>query len=171
MDILCNTVDSVKIQKVQSVSRTKKKPKRTLISSRWRLSILRWNIWVCSGFSCLFFYFVSGQAHSSACTPCWSSNAYCICWGNNYIGLDSQKETCFALGSFCWRLALELPLMLGSALCLLWKLLHGSVRESWNKNPRIFCILVACTLPYSRMEERGSLPAPQTTFCFYPVTV
>lgn len=73
-----------------------------------------------------FFYFVSSCAHSSTCTPCCSNKAYCIWWGSNYIGLDSQRETRFFPGSFSWRLPLALPWC--SALRLLWKLLCGSVR-------------------------------------------
>lgn len=128
----------------------------------------RRDIWGCSGFSCVVFHFVSSHTHSSACTPCCSNDSYCICCVNNYIGLDSQRERHFTLGGFCWRLALELPLMLGAAFCLLWKLLHGSLLHEKDK---IFCILMACTLPCSRMEERDPLSAPQTMFCFYPVTV
>lgn len=114
IDILHTTIDSAKIQKVQSISRTKK-PSPTLIfsSRRWRLSILRCDIWVCSGFSCLFgwlvFYLVSGHAHSGTCAPCCSNNNYCICWGNDYMGPDSPRETCLTLGSCCWGLARSCP--------------------------------------------------------------
>lgn len=37
--------------------------------------------------------------------PCCSNNTYCICWGNDYMGPDSPRETCLALGSCCWGLA------------------------------------------------------------------
>lgn len=164
----CNTTEIGKIQKVQSASMTKN-PKTLPIFSEscWRLSILRCGIWV-HGRSFLPFYFVSSHAHCSTCTSCCSHNAYCLWWGSSYTRLDSQREARFsweasAGGSLwsclqCWA---QLFASFGS--CSMARL------ESLHKHFSIFCKLTACTLSCGKMEEWGPLPAPQTTFGFYPV--